>query len=167
MPCCQVFEPGVQSGHRLASLGFSEEQNMHTETREGSRYNCCWVKECLPITSMAGATMFSVIQKKTFTYSIHPGKTIEKVGSVKSESVTGKVLVINGSHMSVFNKKALPFTARCHPRYQSVSSSVVQHHATIWCDSFSNPYFHWRYSGQLILKFFVSKYLLMDRFADF
>jgi len=23
MPCCQVFEPGVQSGHRLASSGFS------------------------------------------------------------------------------------------------------------------------------------------------
>ena len=23
MPCCQVFEPVVQSGHRLASLGFS------------------------------------------------------------------------------------------------------------------------------------------------
>jgi len=23
MPCCQVFEPMVQSGHRLASLGFS------------------------------------------------------------------------------------------------------------------------------------------------
>jgi len=25
MPCCQIFEPGVQSGHRLASLGFSDQ----------------------------------------------------------------------------------------------------------------------------------------------
>ncbi len=79
---------------------------MHTETREGSRYNCCWVKECLPITSMAGATIFSVVQTNPFTYSIDPGKTTETVGSVMSESVTEKGLLdINGSHMFNFNYK--------------------------------------------------------------
>ena len=105
MPCCQVFEPGVQSGHRLASLGFSVEQNMHTETREGSRCNCCWVKECLPITSMAGATIFSVMQRITYTYNIFPGKTVKIVGSLKSAKVKGKALVINRSFKSVFDNK--------------------------------------------------------------
>ena len=105
MPCCQVFEPGVQSGHRLASLGFSEEQNMHTETREGSRFNCCWVKECLPITSMAGATIFSVMQRIAYTYGICPGKTVKIVGSLKSAKIKEKALAINRSFKSVFNNK--------------------------------------------------------------
>jgi len=34
MPCCQVFEPRVQSGHRLASLGFSE-YSEHAHRNQG------------------------------------------------------------------------------------------------------------------------------------
>jgi len=34
MPCWQVFEPGVQSGHRLASLGFSD-QAEHAHRSQG------------------------------------------------------------------------------------------------------------------------------------
>jgi len=78
---------------------------MHTETREGSRCNCCWVKECLPITSMAGATIFSVMQKIAYTYGICPGKTVKIVGSLKSAKVKGKALAINRSFKSAFNNK--------------------------------------------------------------
>ena len=58
MPCCQIFEPRVQSGHRLASLGFSKQQNMHTEAREGSQYNYCWVKEYFQSRAWQGQQFF-------------------------------------------------------------------------------------------------------------
>jgi len=35
MPCCQVFEPMVQSGHHLASLGFSAQSSELAHRNQG------------------------------------------------------------------------------------------------------------------------------------
>jgi len=56
MPCCQVFEPMVQSGHRLASLGFSAFSE-HAHRNQGRLpFSKLLGQRILPITNMAGAT---------------------------------------------------------------------------------------------------------------
>ena len=48
MPCCQVFEPLVQSGHLLISLGFSERAE-HAHRKQGR----------LPVNKMLGQRISS------------------------------------------------------------------------------------------------------------
>lgn len=74
MPCFQVFEPSRKVGAPWSLQAFLYEQNLHTETSEGSLLLKCWIKEHLPITYTAGATS-SFVSELRFTYPFLPFQT--------------------------------------------------------------------------------------------
>jgi len=56
MPCWQVFEPNIQGGRLIVSLGFSvQAEHAHQNQRKLPIFEC-WVKEHLPITNTVGVS---------------------------------------------------------------------------------------------------------------
>ena len=143
MPCCQVFEPLIQSGYLLISLGFSVRAE-HAHRKQGR----------LPSNKMLGQRISSNHEHgrgKTFHTDMYsPAKRVvpdvsgRPLSSFTDEGISeghGLNHSLNIDSIRIDNNP-LYITARSHPVDQSTLLSARGSYVKILSDLFLIPYFH-------------------------